>query len=57
MKLNPDADLVKQIREEIKNNFGYCPCVIENTEDSKCPCKDMRTKHICICGLYVKNED
>lgn len=55
-----DKELVKEIREKIKNNGGYCPCVIEalRTEDDKCICKDFREKIenkekcTCHCGLY-----
>lgn len=56
-KLNPDKDLVHQIRAELKANGGYCPCRIEQTPDTKCPCKEFRdqtTAGECHCGLYVK---
>jgi ferredoxin-thioredoxin reductase catalytic subunit len=33
---------------------GGCPCVptFAQTEDTKCPCKDMRDTGICHCGLF-----
>ena len=43
------ADLVKQ-------NDGYCPCLIERTPDTKCMCKDFREQEegLCHCGRYRK---
>ena len=37
-------------------NGGYCPCMVERTEDTKCPCKDFRemTEGVCHCGRYEK---
>jgi ferredoxin-thioredoxin reductase catalytic subunit len=55
MKLNPDENKVKEIRLKLKNNKGYCPCMIEQIEDTKCPCKNMRDNKICICGLYIND--
>lgn len=56
-KLNPNEDRVRQIREALKDNGGYCPCRIDQTPDTKCPCKEFRgqqTPGECHCGLYVK---
>lgn len=56
-KLNPNEDHVRQIREALKANGGYCPCQIDQTPDTKCPCKEFREQKIpgeCHCGLYVK---
>ena len=46
---NSVADLVKQ-------NDGYCPCMIERTPDTKCMCKDFReqAEGLCHCGRYRK---
>ena len=47
------ADLVKQ-------NGGYCPCMVEKSPDTKCMCRDFRdqkTPGPCHCGLYVKVVD
>lgn len=54
MKLNPNKEKVAEIRSKVKKGNGYCPCMIEQSEDTKCPCKDMRENKVCICGLYVK---
>lgn len=56
-KLNPNEDRVRQIREALKSNGGYCPCRIDQTPDTKCPCKEFREQKMpgeCHCGLYVK---
>lgn len=53
MKLNPDKEAVRRIRQAIKNSYGYCPCSLIRNNDTKCPCKDMREKHECHCGLYI----
>ena len=59
IKLNPDKELVSEIRAALKNNGGYCPCRIEHTEDTKCMCKEFREQKSgeCHCGLYIKTED
>lgn len=54
VKINPDKDKVKEIRAALKNNNGYCPCKIEQSEDTKCPCKDLRENQECCCELYIK---
>lgn len=41
----------------VHKNDGYCPCKIEKSEDTKCPCKEFREQEpytICGCGLYKK---
>lgn len=59
VKLNPDKELVKEIRAALKENDGYCPCAISKTADTKCMCKDFRDKlergvsGECHCGLYI----
>jgi ferredoxin-thioredoxin reductase catalytic subunit len=53
MKLNPDKEAVKRIRQAIKDANGYCPCSLIRDSDHKCCCKDMRENHVCECGLYI----
>lgn len=57
VRLNIDPVKVKEIRQAIKNNQGYCPCVLEKTSETKCPCLDFRENQECHCGLYEKVED
>lgn len=56
IKLNPDKELVKMIRDGLKAKDGYCPCMIEVSEDTKCMCKLFREMEsgMCHCGLYIK---
>ena len=56
---NPDKKIVKDIRKQLKENDGYCPCKLEKTEDTNCLCKDFReqtSEGYCHCGLYYKEE-
>lgn len=48
--------LVKEIRQKIKENGGYCPCRLERTPETKCICKDFLEQEsgTCHCGLYIK---
>ena len=56
--LNTDIDLVEEIKQALKANQGYCPCVIEHTPETKCMCKDFKENvpvgETCHCGLYIK---
>ena len=56
IKVNQDKILVHEIRKQIQNNDGYCPCSIEKSEDTKCPCKAFREQEhgSCHCELYYK---
>lgn len=56
-----EPELVAEIREQIKNNGGYCPCKILHNQDTKCICKEFKdilnsekeSKYdTCACGLY-----
>lgn len=60
--VNPkwSKEQVKEFREAIKDNLGYCPCACMNTDDTECMCKDFREQNHpgeCFCGLYVKVEE
>lgn len=56
IKISDDKELVEEIRKQLKDNNGYCPCKIEKTPDTKCMCKEFREQESgeCHCGLYVK---
>lgn len=54
---NPDKEIFESVKQAVKNNDGYCPCVILRSENSKCICKAFREQNYegeCHCGLYVK---
>lgn len=59
IKISDDKELVQEIRSQLKENGGYCPCVIVKNDDTKCMCKEFRemTEGTCHCGLYVKVKD
>lgn len=56
IKLNENKELVKEIKQKLKENNGYCPCSLFKTKDTKCMCKEFKEQDIgeCQCGLYVK---
>lgn len=63
IKLSDNKELVKEIREKLKENNNYCPCRIERTPETKCMCKEFRDQierkefGECHCGLYVVIND
>jgi ferredoxin-thioredoxin reductase catalytic subunit len=57
VRLNPDKNKIVEIRKAIEENDGYCCCMIERNEDTKCPCYEFRYNQNCHCGLYEKVED
>ena len=64
MKLHlvEDKETVRIIREALKQNDWYCPCVNQSKgkQEYKCICKDfienVQVGQTCHCGLYVKDE-
>jgi ferredoxin-thioredoxin reductase catalytic subunit len=58
IRSNPNKELVKEIREKLKENDGYCPCKIIKNKDTKCICKEFIEQGLgpCHCGLYIKEE-
>lgn len=62
--LNPDPEMVKTIREGLKRRNGHCPCRLEQTEETRCICKEFRDQiadpefeGYCHCMLYYKSRD
>jgi len=53
---NSDRELVNDIRKQLKENGGYCPCRIQKIPENKCMCKEFREQEEgeCHCGLYIK---
>lgn len=54
--INSDKEFVDEMKKQLKENGGYCPCSIYKTEDTKCMCKEFRemSNGTCHCGLYTK---
>ena len=62
--LNPNKEIVKVVKEGLKRTGGYCPCIREQSEDTKCMCKQFREQikdrefeGFCHCMLYYKSKD
>lgn len=57
--LNPDKEFVSELKRQLKDNSGYCPCALEKNPDTKCMCKAFREMDdgMCHCGLYIKTKD
>lgn len=43
-------------RAAVEANDGYCLCMVERNQDTKCMCKDFREQEIgrCHCGRFEK---
>ena len=60
---NSDKKLVAEIRQQLRENGGYCPCRVKKTPDTKCMCREFREAikenriGECHCGLYVIKGD
>lgn len=61
--VNPDKEFADEIRRELKENNGYCPCQLQKTKDTKCKCAEFRRQieegipGPCHCGLWVAVEE
>lgn len=61
IKLNPDKEIVKTIKEGLARTGGYCPCKLARTEENKCICDEFKKQMadpdfegFCHCRLYMK---
>lgn len=64
VKLNPDKEIVKTVKEGLVRTGGYCPCRTERTPQYKCMCdefkaqiKDPDFEGYCHCMLYYKSKE
>lgn len=60
--LNPDENIVRMIKDGLKQTGGYCPCRIQRTEENRCMCKEFKEQiadpefeGFCHCMLYYKS--
>ena len=54
---NPDDKIYKEVSAAVKNNDGYCPCLLEISTDTKCICRDFNEQEHsgpCHCGRFIK---
>ena len=63
IRLNPDETYVREIKQKLKDNSGYCPCSILKNADTKCMCKEFKEQiadsnfeGFCHCMLYYKEK-
>jgi len=59
IKPNPDTEFYNKITQAVKNNDGYCPCMLQKTENTKCMCKafrEQKTEGFCHCKRFIKTE-
>ena len=42
IRLNEDKAVVDRVKEGLRARNGYCPCVLQMSEDTKCMCKEFR---------------
>ncbi len=61
--LNPDPEMVRVIKQGLKDSGGYCPCRLDRTEEYKCMCQEFRDQiadpdyeGFCHCMLYYKEK-
>ena len=61
--INPDENLVSEIRTKIKENNGHCACAVSFDDSNICMCKEFREqisrKELgeCHCGLYIITDE
>lgn len=57
--LNPDKEVVKNIREGLKAKGGFCPCKVGKLPENKCMCQEFLEQEsgMCHCQLYIKYQD
>lgn len=61
---NKDKAIAGFVKNALKMNNGYCPCIVLKTDDTECMCKEFREKiedetfyGFCRCKLYEKIKD
>ena len=63
IRLNPDKNIVKTVKDGLKAKDGYCPCRVGKDPDNKSMCKEFREQiadpdfeGYCHCMLYYKEK-
>lgn len=59
IKVTDDIELRDEIRRQLRENGGYCPCSLIKSDDTKCVCKEFLESNedgYCHCGLYYKEK-
>ncbi|MGN1051032.1 MAG: ferredoxin-thioredoxin reductase catalytic domain-containing protein [Acutalibacteraceae bacterium] len=63
IRYNENEEIVKSVKEGLKKKKGYCPCRLQENEDTKCMCKEFRQQiadpdfeGYCHCMLFYKEK-
>ena len=63
VRLNENEEIVKTIKEGLMKKGGYCPCILDISDETKCMCKEFRDQiadpnfeGYCHCMLYYKEK-
>ena len=63
VRFNENEEIVKRVKEGLKQKGGYWPCRIGKLEENKCMCKEFRDQiadpefeGYCHCMLYYKEK-
>ena len=63
VRVNPDKELVAEIRAAIKDRNGHCCCESIPTPENKCMCEEFKAQindpdyeGYCHCLLYYKEK-
>lgn len=54
---NPNKEKYDEMTQAVKDNDGYCPCLLEKNPDTKCMCKAFRDQTepgLCHCQRFLK---
>lgn len=64
IRLNKNNEIVKAVRNGLKEKDGYCPCRVGKLPQNKCICEEFRAQiadpdfeGYCHCMLYFKFKD
>ena len=63
VRFNDNEEIVRTVKEGLRETGGYCPCRRERTEETKCICSEFRAQMadpefegFCHCMLYYKSK-
>lgn len=55
--LNPNKEYVDKIIQGIIKKEGHCPCRVQISDETYCPCDEFIKQGICRCKLFIKKGD
>ncbi len=64
IRINENNEIVKAVRNGLKEKDGYCPCRVGKLPQNKCICEEFKAQMAdpdfegyCHCMLYFKFKD